>query len=213
MQGAELYPRPDLAIAMCRTNDNQTTIGISWPHHAFAEIRRDIEGNFYRALDLVPELAARVRAATRTERFRGTDELPNFFRQAYGPGWALIGDAGYHKDPILAQGITDAFRDVELLVAALDDGFSGRQSLEDALAEYARQRDAQAAHSFETSCQFASLAPPPPEVQQLLSALQGNQEQIDRYFGAVIGTYSAEDFFAPENVAQIFAASAQRVAA
>ena len=32
-----------------------------------------------------------------------------------GRGWALVGDAGCHKDPFLALGICDAFRDAELL--------------------------------------------------------------------------------------------------
>jgi hypothetical protein len=59
------------------------------------------------------------------------------------------------------------------------------------------------------SCQFATLAPPPPEAQQLLAALRGNQEQIDRYFGTVIGTVHSAEFFAPENIERIFAASAQ----
>lgn len=209
VQGAELYPRPDRMIIMFPTNGKQTAIGIFWPHAAFPEIRGDVEGSFYQALDLVPDLAERVRAGRRSEHFRGAADLPNFFRQSYGPGWALVGDAGYHKDPILAQGISDSFRDAELLVAALDDGFCGRQPMKDALAGYARQRDEQAAQGYEMSCQFATLAPPPPEAQQLLAALRGNQEQINRYFGTVIGTVPSAEFFAPENIARIFAASAQ----
>jgi len=51
--------------------------------------------------------------------------VPNFFRKPYGPGWALIGDAGYNKDFITAQGIHDAFRDAELCVTALDEAFGG----------------------------------------------------------------------------------------
>ena len=39
----------------------------------------------------------------------GATDIPNFFRKPYGSGWALVGDAGYHKDPYTAQGITDAF--------------------------------------------------------------------------------------------------------
>ena len=56
-----------------------------------------------------------VRNGKRSERFYGTADLPFFFRKPYGPGWALVGDAGYHKDPITAQGISDAFRDAELV--------------------------------------------------------------------------------------------------
>jgi 2-polyprenyl-6-methoxyphenol hydroxylase-like FAD-dependent oxidoreductase len=124
-----------------------------------------------------------------------------------------VGDAGYHKDPILAQGISDSFRDVDLLVAALDDSFCGRRSLDDALTSYVRERDEQAAQGYEMTCQFATLAPPPPEALQLLAALRGNQEQINRYFGTVVGTVSSAEFFAPENIGRIFAASAQDVMA
>ena len=212
LEGAELYPRPGQMIVMFPTNDNQTVIAVFWPNAAFPEVRSNIEARFYQALDLVPEVSERVRAAKRTERFRGTADLPNFFRHSYGPGWALVGDAGYHKDPILAHGISDSFRDVELLVEALDNGFSGRQSFEDALAGYVRQRDEQAAQGYEMSCQFAMLAPPPPEIQQLLAALRGNQEQINRYFGTAVGTVPVAEFFAPENIERIFAAKQDAIA-
>lgn len=65
----------------------------------------------YEALDEVPELGERVRGGTWEERWYGTADIRNFFRKLYGPGWALVGDSEYHKDPFLAQGINDAFRD------------------------------------------------------------------------------------------------------
>src|SRR5581483_3833241 len=55
-------------------------------------------------LEIAPDFADRVRRATRAERFTGGG-VPNFLRKPYGPGWALVGDAGYLKDPITAQGI------------------------------------------------------------------------------------------------------------
>src|SRR6185295_20385319 len=102
-------------------------------------VRADIEGHFLRALELAPELHARVRDATRTDRFRGTAQLPNFHRRPHGEGWALVGDAGYHKDPILALGISDAFRDAELLVEAIED---------DELDSYGSRRDELAGPGF-----------------------------------------------------------------
>ena len=65
-----------------------------------------------KTLELSPSVAERVRGAKREERFYG-GSVPNFFRKPYGPGWGLIGDAGYNKDPITAQGMSDAFRDAE----------------------------------------------------------------------------------------------------
>ena len=199
-------------IIAAPTNDGQTLTIVYWPHAAFAEVRADIEGNFLKALDLAPGLAERVRNGRRSERFHGTAELPNFFRQSYGPGWALVGDAGYHKDPILAHGISDAFRDAELLADAVDAGLSGRQALTDALAAYQHRRDELAAPGFESTCQFARLEPPPPETQQLFAALRHNQEQTNRFFGTIAGTVPVAEFFAPENLGRIMGAAAQGAA-
>jgi 2-polyprenyl-6-methoxyphenol hydroxylase-like FAD-dependent oxidoreductase len=206
IQGAELYPRPDRAIIAAPTNDGQAFTIVYWPNAAFHEVRSDIEGNFLKALDLAPGLAERVRSGKRTERFRGTAVLPNFYRKPYGRGWALVGDAGYHKDPITAQGISDAFRDAELLAGAIDEGLSGRHTLEAALADYERRRNEASLPLFEMTCQFATLQPPSPEQQQLFAALRHDQEQTDRFIGTVVGTVPIPEFFAPENIGRIMGA-------
>jgi 2-polyprenyl-6-methoxyphenol hydroxylase-like FAD-dependent oxidoreductase len=156
------------------------------------------------ALKLAPGLAERVRTATRTDRFRGTSRLPNHFRRRFGDGWALVGDAGYHKDPILALGISDAFRDTELLARAIDAGLSGRQSLEMGLGRYERRRNELAAPGFQSTIQFARLQSPPPEMQRLFAGPRHDQEQTNRFFGA--GTVPTSEFFAPGNLAQIMGA-------
>lgn len=145
-------------------------------------------------------MAERVCSGRRVEQFYGSAGLPFFFRKPYGPGWALVGDAGYHKDPITAQGITDAFRDAELLSEAIDAGLSGRQLLDAALACYEQQRDEAAMPIYEFTYQLAALRPPAPEMQQLFAALRHNQEQTDRFFGIVAGTVPIPEFFAPENL-------------
>ena len=121
-------------------------------------------------------------SAARTAR-RGSSgtAVPNFFRKPFGPGWALVGDAGYNKDFITAQGITDAFRDAELCATALDDAFSGARSFDDAMAEYQRTRDEHVAADVRVHVQLATLEPPPPEMQQLLGAVHGNQEAMDGF--------------------------------
>jgi flavin-dependent dehydrogenase len=85
----------------------------------------------------------------------GTGDLPNFFRAPYGPGWALAGDAGFHRDPLTAQGISDAFRDAQLLSEAIDAGLAGRQPLPEALAGYQRRRDEGSTAIYELTCQGA----------------------------------------------------------
>ena len=95
-----------------------------------------VEANYRATLELAPALAARVRAGRREERFVGTANTRNFLRKPFGPGWALVGDAGYHKDPVTAQGISDAFRDAERLARAVDEGLAGRRSWPEALLDY-----------------------------------------------------------------------------
>ena len=204
LDGAMICPRDGRVVIAFPSNDNAACILIGWRNSEFQEYRSDIEGNYLKTLNLVPELAERVHAGgRREERFVGTADLPNFFRKPYGSGWALVGDAGLHKDPITAQGITDAFRDAELLAEAIDIGFSGAYSLDDALAAYEQNRNEAATPIYELTCQLASLDPPPPEMAQLFFALQGNQEQTDRLIGAIVGTTSVPEFFSPENVQQI----------
>lgn len=208
LQGAELYARPERMTIAGPTNDGQTMTIVYWPNARFHEVRSDIEGHFMRALDLAPGLAERVRNGARSERFRGTADLANFYRKPFGPGWALVGDAGYHKDPITAQGISDAFRDAEMLADALDDGFSGRRPLDDALAGYEAQRNQATLPIYELTCQFAALQPPSDEQQQLFAALRHDQEQTNRFFGALAGTVPIPEFFSPDNIGRIMAAAA-----
>ena len=82
------------------------------------DTKRSLAGGLnyiFKSLDLIPDFASRVCAGRREERFYGCSDLPNFYRKPYGNGWALVGDAGVHKDPFLALGICDAFRDAEFL--------------------------------------------------------------------------------------------------
>jgi len=192
-RGCAVSPRPD----------GLTCVVQGWPQEEFEANRKDVEGAFMRSFDLVPEFAERIHAATRETRFVGSGNLPGFFREPYGPGWALVGDAGYHKHPITGLGITDAFRDAELLVSALDDSFEGRRSYEDALAGYQRERDEQALPLYEFTAEFAKLEPPPPDLEELIGAMQGNQAAMDDFVSVMAATLPAPEFFGPENTGRI----------
>jgi 2-polyprenyl-6-methoxyphenol hydroxylase-like FAD-dependent oxidoreductase len=204
MEGVELYPRDGCMIVAAPTNDGQVVTVVLWPRGRFHEIRADVEGHFMRALAQAPGLLERVGRATRADRFRGTGRLPNVYRRAHGDGWALVGDAGHHKDPILALGISDAFRDAELLAGAVDAGLTGREPLADALAAYERRRNELSAAGFQATVEYARLAPPP-FIRQLWSALRDKPADRDRLFGTIAGTFAADEFFAPDNLARILA--------
>jgi 2-polyprenyl-6-methoxyphenol hydroxylase-like FAD-dependent oxidoreductase len=185
------------------THDELTVVPFGWPVEEFHANRGDVEANFLATVELAPEFAERVRGATRESKFFGSAELPGYFRKPFGPGWALLGDAAYHKNPITAMGINDAFRDAELLVAALDDAFSGRRPYDDAMSDYQQARDREALPVYEFTDEFAQLQPPPPELQALLGAMLGNQAAIDDFVSVQASTLPAPEFFAPENVAKI----------
>jgi flavin-dependent dehydrogenase len=200
----ETYIRPDRGFAAWPTNDDLTVVIGGWPYAEFDANRHDVEGNYRKMLELAPEFADRVRAARREARYVGT-AVPNFFRRPYGPGWALVGDAGYNKDFITGHGMHDAFRDAELCATALDEAFSGTRSFETAMGRYQATRDTQVVPMYELTTQLATLQPPPPELQQLLGAVHGNQEAMDGFARTMAGVTSPAEFFSEENVGQILA--------
>lgn len=203
----ETYIREKRGYAAVPTHDDLTLVIAAWPYAEFAENRKDIEGNFLKTIALAPPFAERLRCAKRETPFSGA-AVPNYFRRPYGRGWALVGDAGYNKDFITAQGILDAFRDAELCATALHEYFSGARPYEDAIGDYQRARDQKVEAMYEFTCQLATLEPPPPELQQLLEAAQGNQEAMDGFARLNAGTISPTEFFAPGNIDAIIAASA-----
>src|SRR5579884_197979 len=206
-EGAELYPRDGRMIISGPTNDGLQIVVAFWPREEFKTVRAHVERSFLDAVALATSLAERLAAGERADRFYGIGELPFWYRKPFGPGWALVGDAGYHKDPITAQGITDAFRDAELLADALDQGFGGGRPLDEALGEYERIRNEETRGLYELTYELASLAPPPPEQQALFGALRENETETGRFFGVIAGTVRPDEFFAPDNLARIVGAA------
>lgn len=200
------FIRPERGFAAWSTNDDLTLVITGWPYAEFAANKRDIAGSYRATLALAPEFAEQVAAAHQEARFVGT-ALTNYFRTPYGPGWALVGDAGYNKDPITAQGIQDAFRDAELCATALHAALTGERPFDEAMAEYQRTRDEHALAIYEFTLELASLEPPPEDLQRLLAALPGNQEAEDQFARVIAGATSPVEFFDPANVGRILAAA------
>lgn len=204
---ASLYLRENGLFGLFPTNDGQICAFVQFPYREFHEFRKDVEGNFDKMFVTVPEVKAWLNQGRREGPILAASDLPNFFRKPYGPGWALVGDAGYHKDPCTGQGFTDAFICAEILAEALDTGFSGRGSLEEALAGYEQQRNEHFMPMFEFTCQLASFDPPAPEMQQLFAALHGNPLETSRFLGTIAGTVSVPEFLNPENIGRIIASA------
>ncbi len=162
LEGAELYMLSGNGILAFPTNDDMSCVAVGGRIDDFHEFRKDIEGNYMKILERAGDLGERVKAGKRETKFVGTADQPNFFRKPYGPGWALVGDAGYHRDFGTGLGITDAFRDVDLLVDAIDDGFAGRRPIEEAMADYEAKRNEIAMPLYEFTTALARMEEMPP---------------------------------------------------
>ncbi|MFG1994645.1 NAD(P)/FAD-dependent oxidoreductase [Actinoplanes sp. NPDC048988] len=202
----EAYSRPGRGWAVCPTNDGLTLVIGGWPHAEMAQHRDDVEGTLMETFALSPSFAERIRDAKREERISGM-AVPNYFRTPSGPGWALVGDAGYNRDFITAQGITDAFLDAENLAGALDTALNGTKPYDEAMSGYQSQRDARAMPVYQMTLGIASLQPPDEQTVQLMSALAGSQEGQDAFARLNAGTTSPVEFFAPENVGRLLSLS------
>jgi flavin-dependent dehydrogenase len=146
------------------THDHLACVAVQTPIAEFPAFRANIESAFFQSIARAPWFHDLIKNARRAERWLGTADLPNFFRKPFGQGWALVGDAGYHKDPLTAQGISDAFRDAEFLTDAIDAGLSGHQPLDEALAAYERRRNDAAGPTYRETLAMAAFQGFPPEV-------------------------------------------------
>ena len=152
--GYHWYYRPGVSAGAIPTNDGRTCLFVALPPARFLdELPAGVDALYRRILaEAAPEMAravARARLDAKLRLFPGT---PGFLRRAWGPGWALVGDAGYFKDPLTAHGLTDALRDAELLARAIVAGTDG------ALAAYQATRDEVSLGLFEVTDRIASFA-------------------------------------------------------
>jgi 2-polyprenyl-6-methoxyphenol hydroxylase-like FAD-dependent oxidoreductase len=205
--GLVIHWRPGRCVPAIPTHDGLTVVLCGWPHDEWRTYRSDIEKHFFDTVSTQasPEFAERMRDARRVERFRGTHHVPNFFRTPFGPGWALVGDAGYHKDPVTAMGIADAFRDVEHLTTALHEALSGQRPEAEALADYERRRNADAEPLYRHTVEQAQYQPLDQLTTLVLRALADNEVDRNRFFGVLAGSVPPSEFSAPHNVARILA--------
>ena len=139
------------AAGLIPTND-ATCVFVATSPARLRQLRRDgSEQAFSTVLaSAAPTFVDRVAAATPVSSLRGWAGARGFLRRCWGPGWALVGDAGYFKDPITTHGMSDAMRDAELLADALLAVLSGTAEAT-ALSAYERTRDSLSSQLFAVS--------------------------------------------------------------
>jgi 2-polyprenyl-6-methoxyphenol hydroxylase-like FAD-dependent oxidoreductase len=144
--GFEFYIAEHAFTGVFPTNDGTACVWVIAGGEAIQAIRAEYgadEAGFHELVRRnAPDLADRLVDARRVDRMRLALRYPSFVRHPVGNGWALVGDAGYHRDAITGHGITDAFRDAELLAAAVGKWLRGAQSEALALHTYAAEREA-----------------------------------------------------------------------
>ena len=199
----ELYTRDRLAVGAWPTNDGLTLTFVAVPVGEFRAFHADVEANLSRALDRCGDLGARTREATRAEHIRATPDTPNLVRKPYGPGWALVGDAGLVMDPVTGQGIGHALRDAESLSAAVVAGLTGQRPLDQALAAHHRARDRSVLPMYTFTLGLASFAPDPAGAILFRALAGAEQARVDQFLGVMTGAVPMDVYMKPGNLAKI----------
>lgn len=180
VNGYHWYWGRGAAAGAIPTNNGEVLVFAALPAAELAdEVHGDVLGGYLRLLERVaPGLRADLRGARMPGTFHGFPGHPGLLRRPWGPGWALVGDAGFFKDPITAHGISDALRDAEILSRAVAHGG------EAALADYEAERDALSIRLFDVTDRIASLAWGTAELKELHRALS---DEMKRETAAIAG--------------------------
>ncbi|OLR94831.1 NAD(P)/FAD-dependent oxidoreductase [Actinokineospora bangkokensis] len=206
----EMYEGDTGWISAVPTNDDLVLVAAYAPQRRFDEVKRDALAS-YRDLvrDNAPALHDRLAGAERVGRLHGTGDQQNYFRLAHGPGWALVGDAGHHKDSLTARGISDAFLQAELLVDALGEAVGDPAAQDAACAEYDRLRQEAMAENYAATLLIAQEEAKPKR-RALLTAVGSTPELTTRYFDAVAGILPVRELYTPELLGLMAAAAPAR---
>jgi 2-polyprenyl-6-methoxyphenol hydroxylase-like FAD-dependent oxidoreductase len=191
--GFEIYDAPGSNVGAIPTSSGLTLIGAYFPRAQFDSVRQDAAAAYRDSIRrTAPRLYERILGGEQAERLRGTGDQLNFFREATGPGWVLVGDASHHKDSITARGITDAFVQADLLAESVGADLRDPAKLDAALARYEQERDDALAYSYYSTLSAAELAMPAHKVE-MLRQIALDPVLVDRYFGVLAGTCRVEE--------------------
>lgn len=193
-----LYEAPGSWVGTVPTNDGATLVAGYFPQDRFHDVRGDALNALLACVEsTAPEVREQMAAGERLERVHGTGDQRNFFRQATGPGWVLIGDAGHHKDSITARGITDGFYQAQLLADCIGDGLQDPARLQAALEQFATERLEELMPHYRSTLKTGRLAAPDHQIA-LLRAISTSPELSARYFSTMSGVCPLDEFLTPE---------------
>lgn len=204
----ELYEGDDGWVSSVPTND-AVLVSAYFPQGRFDEVRLDVEEHYLENVRRnAPGLWERLGSARRVGRLYGTGDQRNFFRQACGPGWALVGDAGHHKDSLTARGIGDAFEQAAMLIEHLDGTDFAAADVDARLERFEAARDAALIESYHSTLLVAE-ASARMKRKALIAAVATSETLTRRYFDTVAGVRPVSDLYTPELKAALAAVTAR----
>lgn len=184
----ELYEATGQWIGAVPTHDGATLVQAYFPQAEYARVRTDAMSAYLgNVRTAAPDLLERMLAGGQVDRLYGTGDQRNFFRQAAGPGWVLVGDAGHHRDSITARGITHAFTQAQLLADCLGSDLADEVKTAHALGEFARLRYDALIDDYHDTLAVAKLSSPPHRVE-MLREIAADTPRAERFFAAMAGT-------------------------
>ncbi len=203
--GVEFYIRDGRDILVFPTHDGLTCIWAGRSRKDWETYRKNVEHSYHDVIAAAPCLAERLADAERVTPFRGTSKLPNFYRRSFGVGWALVGDAAYHRDPIAGMGIGDAFVGAQCLADALAEGL-GRdaETLDTALLGYQEAFRDRTMPIFSYTVKAASLKEQASAMPIYARIAQSEQDTV-QFMDVLAGNTPAKNVFNPENIARLLA--------
>jgi flavin-dependent dehydrogenase len=177
------------------TNRDQLVIGVGFPRDEAARYRAAPRSELEAQVHGDPFFGRLIDGVEPLGKIIGLINIEYFFRRAAGAGWALVGDAGLHKDPTAGFGMTDALRDARALAAAIIDDGSDR-----ALERYWRQRDVDSFELFNLARDMGELDYNNPLNQALFAKIAKSPELHQRMVNIINRVQAPSTAFKPSEV-------------
>ncbi len=172
------------------------------------ELRADRTGAYEAGVELWPELGEALSHGRRVAPVQLMTNWHGFFRQAAGPGWALLGDAGHFKDPTPGQGISDALLQARSLAPAIERSLADGD--ERHLRHWWRQRDRDAWQMYWFAQEMADPGDRPLLTDAFATRVAADPELVLRMMRVLGRDLEPSALLPPAAVARLIAAALRR---
>jgi flavin-dependent dehydrogenase len=182
------------SMGMVMMEDRLVTIGMGVLLTELADFRAGLPDSFERRLRRHPLYRQQLGDGVRVSPIGGAVDLSMYKRKPYGPGWALVGDAGYHLDPLAARGTTAAVASAELLSQAICHHLGGEKPEAEAFGRYHAQRDELLAPEWDVT--YGAIMRPPPTERDVEEArlLASRPDLVEQHIEVMRGLRDAGEF-------------------